>query len=249
MNYPYSKVNRLEESHNYMYTPFQGLALLQAYQSSRMDAMHCYSDTSQKSIESDRILVTVALPALEGSFDAASPIAGRQFRTFLEEGNVKLNIRIKPELDSLVEPANYLNGFTPTESVNTLDLLHALISAQLINIHGDYTKIWLDRLVQRFEVAKKLYQIYLPGFRKGEGSNTTVRIYWLFALALSLYYCATFKIKYLNTLLKICDLLCSLPENELKKQIPEHGLLVVLITELVGIKLLAENKGVTFATD
>ena len=132
--------------------------------------------------------------------------------------------------------------------VTTLDLLHSQIAVQLTSAHDANTKIWLDRLVQRFEVTKKIYETYLPGFRKGAGDNALVRLYWLLALALSLFYARSNQIKYLSTLLKVCDLLCSLPENMLHEAIPEHGLSVVLAAEIVGVQLLAEAKGVSFAT-
>ena len=66
-------------------------------------------------------------------------------------------------------------------------------------IHNNINnKIWLDRLVQRFEVTKKLYEEYFIGFRKGRGHNNLIKLYWLFALVLSIYYSETNQIKYLN---------------------------------------------------
>ena len=127
--------------------------------------------------------------------------------------------------------------------------MHALIAAQLTDVLDVNTKVWLDRLVQRFEVTKKIYEAYQAGFRKGEDANTSVRLYWLFALSLCLFYARSNEIKYLSTLLKVCDLLCSLPEKELQGHIPEHGLPTVLATELVSVQLLAEKKGVSFAPD
>ena len=71
-----------------------------------------------------------------------------------------------------------------------------------------------------------------------------VRIYWLFALALSLFYVDSGKIKYLNTLLKVNDLLCSLPEYQIQNGIPKYGLMAVLSIEIVSVLALAKNKGV-----
>ena len=148
--------------------------------------------------------------------------------------------------DKLDHFAKDLERMTVTEPVTTLNLLHALIAAQLTNARETNTKVWLDRLVQRFEVTKKLYESYPPGFRKGDGSNTSVRMYWLFALALCLFYVRSNNIKYLSTILKLCDLLCSLPTNNFA-QIPEGGLATVLATEIISVKLLAEKKGISFA--
>ena len=105
-------------------------------------------------------------------------------------------------------------------------------------------KIWLDRLVQRYEVTKKLYEEYLPGFRKGCGHNNSINIYWYFAVLLTVYYMQTNKIKYLNTLLKVCDLMISLPFNDLNRDIPKFGLDLVLSTEIVFVHKLLKAKGI-----
>lgn len=248
MSYPYSQINRLEEPHSYMYTPFQGEALLQSYQSSRMAVLHRRAAVEHGGIEPDHMLVTYALPTLEKLFDATSLEGGKKFRTLLEGGSAKILRQSKVEDGSLDGLAKGLERLTTAEPVTTLDLLHALIAVQLANVQDANAKVWLDLLVQRFEVTKKMYESYPPGFRKGEGANTSVRLYWLFALALCLFYARSNKIKYLSTLLKVCDLLCSLPENVLQGHIPEHGLAAVLATEIVGVQLLAEKKGVSFAS-
>lgn len=247
MSYPYSQSNRLVEPHNYMYTPFQGAAFLQSYQSSRMTVVHRCADAEHEGVEPDRLLVAYALPAIENFFDSASLESGKKFRTMLEGGSAKIFGKNKMEDVKLNGIAKDLERLTMAEPVKTLDLLHALIAAQLTNFQDANIKVWLDRLIQRFEVTKNLYESYLPGFRKGEGANTLVRLYWLFALAICLFYVRSNKIKYLSTLLKVCDLLCSLPGNELQGHIPEHGLLAVLATEIVSVQLLAEKKGVSFA--
>ena len=150
--------------------------------------------------------------------------------------------RIKGEDDCLNNLVKDLEAFTLTSSVLSLDLLHALVAVQLNSVEHVNTRIWLDRLIQRYEVTKKLYELYPAGFRKGEGGNTSVRLYWLFALALCLFYVKTNEIKYLSTLLKLCDLLCSLPKKVLQGNVPENGLSIVLVAEVVSIQLLAKTK-------
>ena len=190
-----------------------------------------------------------ALPVLEKLFDAVSPEVGKKFRVLLEGGGKKSFGQSQMVDDNLNVLANSLARMTAAESVTTLNLLHALIATQLINVLGNNVKIWLDLLVQRFEVTKKIYEVYQAGLRKGEGANTSVRLYWLFALALSLFYTRTKEIKYLSTLLKVCDLLCSLPEKELRENITEHGLSTILVTEIVSVQRLIEEKGVSFAAE
>ncbi|MBU0484995.1 MAG: hypothetical protein KKB30_10835 [Proteobacteria bacterium] len=248
MNYPYSQANRIEEPHSYMYTPFNGESLLHAHQSSRMNVLQKFVNAESSSLYPDQMFVAHALPTIKKLFDTSSLAGGQKFCALLEGlgGNISRQDII--ESSALAELTKDINKFRTNDSVKTSDLLHSLVAIQLADIQDIKTKTWLDRMVQRFEVTKKIYESYSPGFRKGEGSNTSVRLYWLFALALSLYYAESNEIKYLSTLLKICDLLCSLPKNMLQEHIPRHGLPVVLATEMVSVQLLAEQKGVAYAT-
>lgn len=248
MSYPYSQINRLEEPHNYMYTTFQGEAFLQAYKSSRMAVVHRPANDGLGGIEPDHILVAYALAALEKMFDDTSLEGGKKFRALLDGGNAKIFRQSTVEDGSLNDLARGLERLTTAEPVTTLVLLHALIAVQLTDVQNANTKDWLDCLVQRFEVTKKIYESYPPGFRKGEGANSSIRLYWLFALALCLFYVRSNKIKYFSTLLKVCDLLCSLPENALREHIPVNGLPVVLATEIISVQMLAEKRGLFFAT-
>ena len=130
-----------------------------------------------------------------------------------------------------------LERFSLSQEVDTKLLLLTLIK---LHIAGDYinTTFWMDRLVQRFEVSKKLYQGYLPGFRKGEGSCDNIAIYWLFSLALSFRSYGPKRLKYLNTLLKVCDLLGSLPLSEVLKVTPPAGLAAVIAVEITCVQSL-----------
>lgn len=246
MSYQYSQTNRLQEPHSYMYTPFQGEALIQLYQSSRIAVVHRRDAGEPGGAEPERLFAASALPELERLHAATSSAAAMRFRALLgSQGATRL--KGESESGTLSCLAQGLAKLTAVEPVTTLELLRALVAVQLTDAHGVESKVWLDRLVQRFEVTKKLYESYQAGFRKGEGPYTSVRLYWLFALTLCLFYARTNEIKYLNTLLKVNDLLCSLPESVLKGHIPECGLTAVLATEIVGVELLAAKKGIRFA--
>lgn len=247
MNYPYSQINLLEEPHNYMYTSFQGHELLESYCSSRMSLVQRYFDLDGKGEKTDYAILFSALRILIPSLTPASLEIGNKINKLLEQVGINKFDMHKQDAKHLAWIAECLQNTRLTETINTLNLLRAL-NASLLNMSIDENKkIWLDRMVQRFEVTKKIYDFYPPGFRKGEGGNTSVRLYWLFSLALCLFYIQTKKIKYLSTLLKVCDLLCSLPETQLQEYIPKYGLSGVLLTELVCVEELARNKGVSIA--
>jgi len=249
MSYLYSQGNRLDDPHRYMYTQFEGVDLLRSYQASRMDVVRRIGiDYGGGGVGFDSTILDLSLPFLGELVCEGIGESSKIFQDLLSSRSVECEgakSEVNFELEKL---AKSLGRFTDEDSVITLDLLHALIAAQLTDLDGDNTKMWLDRLIQRYEVTKKLYEFYPLGFRKGEGDSRLIRLYWLFSLALCLFYCRTHEIKYLSTLLKICDLLCSLPEELLQDCIPKYGLSAVLATEIVSVQLLAAQKGVLYAS-
>lgn len=247
MTYPYSQDNLLDVPHSYMYTPFQGASLFQSYLMSRSSIIRRHVEGKLGSSQSDHVLMTYSLPVLEKLFAAASSGDADQFCALLRCGDSGMFRPVRSDGAALTELAKAISQLTTTQSISTVDLLRSLIAAHLSNMHDVHIKLWLDRLIQRFEVTKKLYVVYPAGFKRGEGANKIVRLYWLFALALCLYYTSSQGLKYLNTLLKVCDLLCSLPENMLHKDIPEGGLPMVLAAEVVNVRLIAEKKGLALA--
>lgn len=249
MSYLYSQVNRLEEPHAYMYTRFQGMGLLRSYFSNRMNAARVHGEFESGREEQDRILLAHAVQRLTMQLEAASPDGGMKFRKLLGSEDIPVFELSRNASDHLIELAQGLERMTTSKSILTLDLMHALISAQLTSEMNANTKIWLDRLVQRFEVSKKLYECYPAGFRKGEGANTSVRLYWLFGLSLCLFYTKSMKLKYLSTILKVNDLLCSLPAPLLQGQIVECGFSAILAAEIMSVELLAQEKGVSIAPE
>lgn len=249
MNYSYSQHNRLEEPHSYMYTPFEGAAFLGYYLSSRIGFLHSAASNSGGTHMPDQLLLLCGLRRLERDFDAASPSCGVRFRELSAVGAEANLGSDKADEAILSDLGGNLTRTTIASSVTTLDLLCALIGGQLTDAHLPETKLWLDRLVQRFEVTKKLFDVYPPGFRKGQGLNTSVRLYWLLALGLCLFHSSSNQIKYLSTLLKVCDLLCSLPGSVLAGEIPRFGMSAVLAAEMSSVRLLAERKGLTIAPE
>ncbi len=247
MTYPYSRDNLLDAPHSYMYTMFQGEILFQEYLVSRSSIILRHFESKAEKSNLDRELVSYSVPLLHKLFSAESPAAGTDFCTLLKCGNSGVFQPTKSSSEALSGLAEAIEHLTTAQPITTVDLLRSLVAMHLTDIHDVNIKPWLDRLIQRFEVTKKLYEVYPPGFKKGEGSNKIVRLYWLFALALCLYYTRSKGLKYLSTLLKVCDLLCSLPENMLYKDIPEGGLPMVLAAEIVSVRVIAEKKGLALA--
>ncbi len=220
--YKYTEVNRLEKPHNYMYTPYLGVKFVQSY-----------FDNRSKNIEKFKVRKgKQSIGTMDAYFCTASTLK-------LENNQNLLSVNFEDNIKSIT-------SFNLKNKIVTEKLLTSLLINQLNNENEKLIKEWLDLLVQRFEVTKKIYEVYLVGFRKGKGSTYMVRLYWIFALSLALHYSETQNIKYLNTLLKVNDLLCSL-DDDLIKKIPIQGLELVLSVEIESVQLLAEHiEGVSF---
>ena len=97
------------------------------------------------------------------------------------------------------------------------------------------------RVSFKFEVTKKIYEQYSVNFGKGQGRSDTVKIYWILLVSLSLHFAITKNIKYLNTILKVNDLICSLNISKTCKDLPTNYLALVLSFELANIKNLSKE--------
>jgi len=135
--------------------------------------------------------------------------------------------------------------FTEEEPVQLKILLGTLLN--LLSI-GDLSRasFWLSKVIQRFEVSKKLYQYYLPGFRKGQGDALKVDLYVEFAFCAALAYVSSKEAQYLSTLLKLIDLLISLEAGDLDSCCSGAQLALLVEVELNAVSALAKSVGVRF---
>jgi hypothetical protein len=135
------------------------------------------------------------------------------------------------------------DAFSPDEYTSLKPLLAALLGALAA---GDQSAAqpWLIRLIQRFEVSKKLYAAYAPGFRKGEGEARDPARYVELALCLALAHELSGQLQYLSTLLKLNDLLLSLDANALRPVSLSEALALLVAAELDAVTALAAEQGV-----
>ena len=105
---------------------------------------------------------------------------------------------------------------------------------------------YVDTLLQRFEVTKRLYEYYNKGLRNGSGNYNDVSFYWQFTIILSITYIHTNNLKYLNTVLKISDLILSLPLDHNIKFVSYSALQVAIGIEMKFIKNLLKEKKIDF---
>ena len=233
--YEYTKVNRLNEPHKYMYTLYQGSDFLEAYFRERLNCLKSFKQINSKNYNNKTYLSIYPRVA-----NILEEILEREFCNEPLKTVIDLDDSIKVDA-SCSYNIIALSSFSADSRINSQDLLESLLNSQINKEDENLIKFWLDLLVQRFEVTKKLYESYLINFRKGEGESNIVYLYEVFALSLMLFYNTTKNLKYLSTLLKVTDLLCSLGDKILGNNIHSHCLSLVLLVEILSIKSLSKN--------
>jgi hypothetical protein len=248
--YAYTENNLLENPHSYMYTTYHGDVFLQSYLSDRRSSIKQYTGEDKSNYGNDQTLVQCGKTMLDKLFEVKTIDTGKRFPDIFANNKVDdpgLNLDAETDtrglLHNMMSP---LSAMSITQNISTLDLLYALNAALLVGEPDSNIKYWLDKLVQRYEVTKKIYQVYQPGFRKGNGSANSIKLYWLLSLLLALFYAKTYELKYLSTLLKTNDLLCSISGELVLDKIPVTGIKLVLAAELFSVYLLNRRLGIPF---
>ena len=100
---------------------------------------------------------------------------------------------------------------------------------------------WLSLFIKKYEVSKKIYAEYNSRWEKISADYKIIENYVLLALNIAIFYKNSKNLKFLNTLLKLNDILCGMKED-----VPEnhrHLFCLALYLELDAIKNLASKKG------
>jgi len=247
-SYRYSAENRILKPCHYMYTQFVGERLFKDFFSSRKSC--------RTSLENMVLGCQNMVPLNKKIFDSGLS----QLVQTIEKLEPKLVSRLKTSfpLSELQEQADNCINYLPGEElkqlsksryvdsdIDTMELLLSLLNAITNEAMSQELQVkeWLNRLVQRFEVAKKLYTGYPLGSRKGSGEYDQIIIYALFAFLLSLYYGKGGNIRYLNTLIKLNDLICSVLESAMQDQVTCTAAYFALAHEAIYVGELLQRKG------
>lgn len=236
IEYIYTKKNILNSPQSYMYSEFKGIKFLKTYLNNRNLNIQRFKKINPKNLNKDKNYNL----SLESSKYMLNFINKKFPKEIINLTSSYLN-KIQSKRLEKDYKSNSLSSFKLKKRVNSEKLLVALISNQLNKKNFNLVKFWSNRLIQKFEISKKICKIYKPNLRIGSEKNDTIRVYWLFALSLTIFFCTTNKVKYLNTLLKVSDLICSLDNKFLSKDIPLNNLMLIIYIELLSVKLMLKN--------
>lgn len=104
--------------------------------------------------------------------------------------------------------------------------------------------VWLDRLVERFEVDKRLYSTYDADMSSVDNEPAPLAAYPMLALAALVHHNRSGNLKHLNVALKLCDLLSSRREQITSRETIALARLAI-DEERGAVKALATSTGVS----
>jgi hypothetical protein len=180
MTYRYVSQSLLEEKYHYRYTAFEGPEFLSEYLRAREDLCRRLRDT----------------PSVVGDSERARRIAESVTRAFGAAGQTDTDGRE-------VSPA-----VPGRQAFETADLLGDVWD--LSRRRPGAAHEWVEALLRKFEVTKRLYTAYDASMRPASGDCWQPYNYALFAAILLDAYRADQDVRYLNGSLKLLDLVDAL---------------------------------------
>ena len=198
MKYNFNKKDLLLSRQDYMYTPFYGKDFIDAYEKNRSNYI---KKLQSKNISKKYIYLGYIINYI-----------------FKKDSNYKNNkelsciaIDLKIHNINQLAKSEYCSTLKLNKRllINTNKLLDSIIVNYIKNINCTVTNYYLEKIINKFEVSKKIYSTYSSDFKKIGRQNKIVTLYLKLSLLLSLRYIQTSDIRYLSTLLKLNDLISS----------------------------------------
>ena len=157
MPYQYTESNLLENPTHYMYSSFEGIRFIDDFKKSRKV-----------------FLENSIIPNLNKS---------GELNPFMKEIYQSLSVSLTSSIEGL-----YLTNLSlkileidTKDSILTENLINYLIASNLSSIKNDERHLE-DRLIQKFEVTKKIYTSYAKGMGKGLGDFKDPYLYVIFSI-------------------------------------------------------------------
>ncbi len=130
-----------------------------------------------------------------------------------------------------------------TEDIETKRLLSVLIYSDSVKKYSPAFIFSLDQLLRKFEVTRKIHAQYKNWKKKGQGNDLDYALYSGLAFILGGFYDHAHEPKYLNTLLKLNDALCSAAQEIIRYPETATITLHALLREKNHIQSLMVQQG------
>jgi len=224
VTYRYADRNLLAERYHYQYTPYEGPEFLSAYFAHRqvvIDQLESARNRLLKEPTEETKLAESIRQAISGeaSNEGAIPLASRDYQ---------------------VLPAQ----------PGTCEFLTRSLLLDLWQCHVEDASrtpqlcdAWVNLLVKRYEVTKRLYLGYTAALKPAVRVYDLADNYALLAALLMRRYCTAPDLRYLNTALKLIDLLASMGSTQ-QSQLAQLTTLGAAEAEVTAVQALLELHGV-----
>ena len=232
--YKYSNVNRLKEPNTYMYTEYLGDKFIDIYYQNRQSLIDFYKSDGYRNIKNNLNMNNIQIMnKLEF-----------QINNFISKFDIPhtiLNYSEENKNSSLIQIPNEQKLFSEGFNFDIHEVLNFIINDFDNSSSEDNRILYLNKLIRKFEVRKKIYSSYDQDFREQFGRFDDLEIYLKLKIALIIYYVHNLDIKYLNTILKISDTLCSQAISSLKN-LPHNLHLMGIQSELILISQIQNTE-------
>ena len=129
------------------------------------------------------------------------------------------------------------------EKINTFEFFNYLLKRISDKVIDQKSKEKLDQLVKTFEVKKKIFSKYGVDMKENSSDYASINLYLLFSLICLKFYELNKNLKYLNTSLKLNDIICSqVGTYDFKNDLELFAL--VIHEEMSHVINLCKQKGV-----
>jgi hypothetical protein len=215
--YEYSRIDRLENPHSYMYTKFLGREFLEVYAVSRRESLGFFNriNAEKNGTERSQDIDGIVMSYLRNVFGESPP---RETIFEFHKNGIVTGTR------------DILNGCLYLMAHRRLDKKRDLYFV-------------LSGFIRKYETFKRIFSAYGKDFRKSSEEYEDIACYVLLGTALGLYFREFGNLKFLNCQLKINDMLCSV-RNRIDDIYITALSIASLHLELEAVERLMKRKGV-----
>ena len=208
-----------------MYSKFYGVDLIKDYFIKRNNYLEMYKISEFDNSDNLHYLniANIILNYIKNDRLNYNETAGVYNKNILNEKNL-----------NFLQKLSKTNQYIINNKIYTYDIMMWLLSSILTDSNIVSSREILEIFIRKFEVSK-IYEYYDNSFKKLNNNFSIIELYILFSLSLSISYCKGENIKYLNTILKLTDILTSLPKKTISSKSVQFGINLIINYEMFFI--------------
>ena len=225
--YSFNNKDLLVLKENYMYFPFYGKDFFLAYAKNRINFTKKIqvNNSTTNDLYFSKVIELILLKKINYKFS-------NKLSNIISDYKININANMKPKNILAYKSLNLKKNTI----INTNDLLDFLIINSINKTNNVLVINYLEKLINKFEVSKRLYCTYSKSLKKIGYKFKSIDLYKKLSILLIIGYMQNSNNRYLSTLLKVNDLISS---TELSLEKKHHNELIIIFSlEEIFIKNL-----------